>query len=143
MSNYLTRLVARTLAPATLRPRTRLRFEDAPALQPVPEEAPVITPHRPSLVLPDLAATTPHREDVAERKSDFSPIDQAEARPAFDPPPRKTRVQEDEPRPAISFELPRVTHEDAPPRTRTETIRVESPPHHCVSTSLANDRRDP
>jgi hypothetical protein len=134
MSNYLTRLVARTLTPVTLRPRTRLLFEDAAAVPPMPEETPVITRSRPSLVVPEVAATSAHREDVVERTPDFSPIDRPEARPAFEPPPRRTRVHEDEPRPTVSFELPRVTHDDAPPQTRTEMIRVESPsPRVAVS----------
>jgi hypothetical protein len=127
MSNYLTRLVARTLTPVTLRPRTRLLFEDAGALPPMPEETPVVTRSRPSLVVPEVAATSAHREDVVERKPDFTPVDHAEARPAFDTPTRRTRAPEDEPRPAVSFELPRVMHDDAPPQMRTETIRVESP----------------
>jgi hypothetical protein len=134
VSNYLTRLVARTLAPVALRPRARLRYEDAPALAPVPEETPAIAASRSGIIVnvPDLG-TRAETDDVAEHRPSFNATGRPVSPAALDAPPREPRIDDDKPRPAVAFELPRVSREDAGDPPRTEIIRVEAEPQRVAA----------
>lgn len=135
MTDFLSNLVARTMAQPALQPRTRGRFEPA-----TNEAAPVLWPEAEPQIAAPIESVAPRAAATPRVRTTMNepPRTQATMReePADEPPPREAVIPP-------NIEPPRPTPmrraaEPAPPAPRTQTREAATPPQ----PTRAETRRD-
>lgn len=145
MSDYLTSIVAKTLAPATLRPRTRMLFEpesagDTPLF--AVEETPSARGEREIAARPAPAASAAHRRHQDQEQAVRGESRTDNARSAADVPIAVPAPGQ----PVPSSEI-EIRHDDAPrsdlaPRVLVNETILEAPPRTIIETSDAPPQRE-